>query len=59
MTDSEKAKAARNEYKRRWNKANKEKVREYQKRYWAKKSQEAASAMEVAEQDQEALHNDE
>ena len=37
---SEEAKKARNEYKRAWNRRNKEKVREANKRYWEKKARE-------------------
>lgn len=37
---TEAGKAARREYKRAWNAANKDKVREAQKRYWEKKALE-------------------
>ena len=33
------ARAARNEYKREWYRKNKDKQREYERRYWTKKSQ--------------------
>ena len=35
MTDA--ARAKRNEYKRNWNRANRDKVKQYQERYWTKK----------------------
>ena len=38
---SEKAAAARREYQRKWAKENPEKIREYQKRYWIKKAEQA------------------
>lgn len=38
MTDE--ARAARNAYRREWNKKNKDKLKEYQDRYWAKKAKE-------------------
>lgn len=40
---NEAAKAARREYKRKWQRENADKVKEYQERYWAKKAQEAAA----------------
>ena len=40
---NEAAKEARRQYKRNWNKANPDKVRAYQERYWNKKAQEAAA----------------
>ena len=39
---TEDAKKARNAYKRAWNKANPEKVRQYQDNYWKKKAEELA-----------------
>ena len=36
----EMARQARNEYQREWRKANKDKVKEYNKRYWNKKYKE-------------------
>ena len=36
---TEAARAKRNEYKRKWYAANKEKAKESQERYWEKKSQ--------------------
>lgn len=39
---TEQAKNARREYKRQWNKANADKVKAAQDRYWMKKAQEAA-----------------
>lgn len=35
---NDKAKAARREYKRRWAKANPEKIKAQQERYWTKKA---------------------
>lgn len=34
----EKAKAARNAYKREWNRRNPEKVKQYQSNYWSRKA---------------------
>ena len=42
MTD--KAREARNAYKRKWYKENPEKRREYERRYWEKMGQAAESA---------------
>lgn len=39
-----KAKAARNAYKRQWAKNHPEKVKAYQERYWAKKAQQEQPA---------------
>ena len=49
MTD--KAKEARRAYKRKWQRENRDKVKEYQTRYWNKKAEQA----EQAERDAEAL----
>ena len=38
MTDE--ARAARNAYRREWSRKNKDKLKEYQERYWAKKAEE-------------------
>jgi hypothetical protein len=38
---NDKAKAARREYKRRWAKANPEKIKAQQERYWTKKATQA------------------
>ena len=43
---NEAAKAARREYKREWNRKNRDKVKAAQARYWEKKAQEAAAAAE-------------
>lgn len=40
MTDA--ARQARREYKRAWNRANPEKVKQYQEKYWSKKAAQAA-----------------
>ncbi len=37
---SEAAKAARREYKRKWNQENKDKLKAYQARFWEKKAKE-------------------
>lgn len=37
------ANEARKAYKREWNRKNRDKVKEYQARYWEKKAQEAAN----------------
>ncbi|MBR6571494.1 MAG: phosphatase [Clostridia bacterium] len=42
MTQSNAAIQARREYQRRWRKANPDKVREQNRRYWEKKAHEAA-----------------
>lgn len=39
---NEAAKAARREYKRKWQRENRDKVKQYQENYWTKKAQEAA-----------------
>lgn len=41
---NEAAKAARREYKKKWQRENPDKVKEYQARYWAKKAAAAAAA---------------
>lgn len=46
MTDA--ARQARREYKRKWNKANRDKVKAAQARYWDKKAKEAAEAEQAA-----------
>lgn len=40
LSDAEKARLARNAYMRKWSKQNKEKIKEYQKRHYAKKYEE-------------------
>ena len=42
MTDA--AREARRAYKRKWNRANRDKVKAAQARYWDKKAREAAEA---------------
>ena len=42
------AKEARREYKKRWQRENRDKVKAYQARYWAKKAAQAAAAAEAA-----------
>ena len=39
---NEAAKAARREYKKAWNAANRDKVKRYQENYWSKKAAQAA-----------------
>ena len=39
MSITDEAREARNAYKREWYAKNKDKQREYERRYWAKKSQ--------------------
>lgn len=51
---NEAAKAARREYKREWNRKNKDKVRAAQERYWAKKAAAAADRIEADPEAQEA-----
>lgn len=46
---NEKAKALRREYKRRWNAANKDKVKAAQERYWQRKA-DAAEAQETTDE---------
>lgn len=48
MTDA--AKEARRAYKREWNRANKEKVKAAQARYWERKAAEMAAAKETENQ---------
>lgn len=40
---NEEAKAARRAYKRAWQRANRDKVKQYQTKYWNRKAQEAAA----------------
>lgn len=42
------AKEARRAYKRKWQRENPDKVKEYQARYWDKKAREAAAAAAAA-----------
>lgn len=51
---TEAAKAARNAYRRKWAKANPDKVKAQQERYWTRKAQEAAQPRE--EQDADRAH---
>lgn len=55
MAMSEQAKAARREYKRRWNRANKDKVRAAQERYWQRvyERQEATTEANTDEPQQQ------
>lgn len=46
---NEKAKAMRREYKRKWNAANKDKVKAAQERYWNRLAQVAHDADETQE----------
>ena len=46
---TERAKKARREYKRKWNRENRDKVRAHQEKYWERKALE----MEETEQDPE------
>lgn len=46
MTD--KAAKARNEYRRKWAKANRDKIREYNERYWTKRVEREAAEREPA-----------
>lgn len=45
---NEAAKAARREYKRNWQRKNRDKVKKYQEDYWNRKAQEAAAATQTA-----------
>lgn len=49
ITDA--AAEARRAYQRKWQRANADKVKEYQRRYWQKKANEAAEAAELSEGD--------
>lgn len=40
MAMTEAAREKRREYKRNWNRANRDKVKQYQERYWTKKVEE-------------------
>lgn len=53
---NEAAQEARRAYKREWQRKNRDKVKEYQNRYWERKAQEAAAAdnSDPAEPAQEA-----
>lgn len=53
MTDE--AKAARNAYRREWSRKNKDKLKEYQERYWAKKAKELYQQKESMEKESEDL----
>ena len=48
------AAAARREYKRKWAKANPEKIRAQQERYWSKRAQAAAEDDPAASERQES-----
>ena len=50
MSMSEAAKAARREYKKKWQRDNADKVKEYQRRYWDKKAREAAAAGDLPQE---------
>jgi len=41
---TEEARAAKNAYKRKWAKANADKVKQYQNKYWERKAAEAREA---------------
>lgn len=41
---TEAARAARREYKKKWQRENADKVKQYQANYWNRKAQEAAAA---------------
>lgn len=45
---NEAAKAARRAYKRKWQRENRDKVKQYQEKYWNRKAQEAAAADSTA-----------
>lgn len=44
MTTTEEARKARNEYARKWRAKNKDKVKQYQDRYWQKVAKKAGNA---------------
>lgn len=46
MTLTQEALEARRAYKREWNRKNKDKLREYNERYWQKKAEQAAEKEE-------------
>lgn len=52
---TEQAKNARREYKRQWNKANADKVKAAQDRYWMKKAQEAAQEKQQPQHGNEVI----
>lgn len=52
MTDA--AKEARREYKRKWQRENRDKVRQYQANYWNRKAQAAAGDPAADDPAQEA-----
>lgn len=47
---NKKAAEARRIYRRKWQQDNKDKVREYQERYWTKKAQEMEKKQQEAEE---------
>lgn len=52
---NEAAKAARRAYMRKWQRENRDKVKQYQEKYWNKKAQEATAAgQDPNETEQEA-----
>ncbi len=51
---TEQAKQARREYKRQWNRRNKDKVQQAQARYWEKKAQAAQDQQQEQQAEQEA-----
>lgn len=52
---NEAAKEARRAYKRKWQRENRDKVRQYQETYWNRKAQEAAAAAQPAGDPAEAI----
>ena len=47
---TDKAREARNAYQREWNRKNREKVREHQRRYWERKAAELEAEERKAEE---------
>lgn len=50
---TEKAKQARREYKREWNRRNRDKVQQAQARYWERKAAAAAQDQQQGQQEQQ------
>lgn len=47
---SEQAKKSRNDYYRQWRANNKDRIREYNARYWAKRAERMAQEQEIQEE---------
>ena len=51
----EKAAEARRAYKREWQRRNRDKVKQYQEKYWTRKAQQAAAALVIGAHQMDVL----